>query len=240
MKMPHFLIFFLLTTATGLADEAFQQGVDSYHDSEYASASEAFAASIDAGESAAAHHNRALAFFRENKPGASAWHLERAVLLDPKNESYQFKLAALRQQLGLPSARPEWYLLASQALSQRGWIILLSLAFWLTLAVFWLPRYSARGPNLAIKAVRAIGLVTLLAAGTALTLNRDLPSRGIVLAASATDLHAAPASATPSTGLARPGERGQRIDQHGDYIQINTEGGARGWIAAENFRLVYE
>ncbi|MFU8847380.1 MAG: hypothetical protein ACNA77_01505 [Opitutales bacterium] len=238
MKLRYILL--LLLSATALADDTFQKGLDAYHNAEYAASSQAFALSIEAGETAAAQHNRALALYREGKPGEAAWHLERAVLLDPKNESYQFKLAALRQQLGLPSARPEWYRLASQALSQRSWIILLSLAFWSTLAAFWLPRYSSRGPNLAIKALRLIGLIALLAAGAAHYLNRDLPNRGIVLAASAADLHAAPASAAPSTGLARPGERGRRIDHHKDYIQIETEGGARGWIAAESFRLVYE
>lgn len=240
MKMPHLFFFFLFSTVSCFANDAFQKGLDAYHDAEYAKAGQAFASSIETSETAAAHHNRALALYREGKPGEAAWHLERALLLAPRNESYHFKLGALRQQLGLASARPEWYRLASQALSQRNWIIVLSLACWSTLAAFCLPRYSEHRPNLTIKAVRLIGLIALLAAGAALYLNRDLTSRGIVLSASATKLHAAPASAAPQTGLARPGERGHRVDQHKDYIQIETEGGARGWIPAERFRLVYE
>ena len=226
----------LLTATTALAGAAFQQGIDAYENAEYAAASSAFQDAIDADESAAAHHNRALALFQQGQPGQAAWHLERALLLAPYNESYHFKLGALRQQLSLTAAPPKWYALASQALSQPGWILLLSIAFWITLAACWLPRAGGYPPNLPIKALRIVGLLALLAAASALTLNRHLPGKGIVLSESPTTLRAAPAAAAPQTGLARPGERAQQTDQHGDYIQIKTEGGARGWVRAADYR----
>lgn len=237
MKLT-FLCTFLLAGASALAADSFQKGIDAYQNAEYESAGSAFNAAIEANETAAAHHNRALALYRGGKPGEAAWHLERALLLEPTKEQYHFKLGALRQQLGLTNAPPEWYALASQALSQQGWIILLATSFWIGVAALWLPKISGRRPNLQIKAVRLIGLVALLLAGTALYLNRHLPDRGIVLSAKPASLHAAPASAAPETGLARPGERGQQIDQHGKYIQIETEGGARGWISKAHYRLI--
>jgi tetratricopeptide (TPR) repeat protein len=237
MKIQYILILLLSAVAT-MADDAFQQGIAAYENSEYAAANSAFETALEANETAAAHHNRALALYQEGKPGQAAWHLERALLLEPMNESYHYKLGALRQQLGLNTAPPEWYALASRALSQQGWIILLGIAFWSTLAALWLPSASGYQANLPIKVVRAIGLLGLLAACTALYLNRQLPSKGIVLSETPATLHAAPAAAAPQTGLARPGERGQQIDQYGDYIQIKTEGGSRGWIRTEHYRLI--
>jgi tetratricopeptide (TPR) repeat protein len=237
MKIQHILIL-LLSSVAAMASEAFQQGITAYEDAEYSAASSAFEQALEANESAAAHHNQALALYQQGKPGQAAWHLERALLLEPMNESYHYKLGALRQQLGLNTAPPKWYAIASRTVSQPGWIILLSIACWLTLAALWLPSASGYRANLPIKAVRAIGLLALLAAGTALYLNRHLPSTGIVLSDTPATLHAAPAAAAPQTGIARPGERGQQIDQHGDYIQIQTEGGARGWIRAQDYRLL--
>lgn len=237
MKMISLCIF-LLASASALASDAFQQGVDAYHDSEYATAASAFQEATADGETAAAHHNLALALYQAGKPGEATWHLERALRLEPKNEQYHFKLGALRQQLGLPSSRPDWYALASQILSQQSWIILLSIAFWLTLAAFCLPKASGCQVSLQIKAARAVGLLGLILAGTALYLNRDLPTQGIVLGDTQITLHAAPASAAPQIGLARPGERGQLVDKHGDYLEIKTEGGARGWIEAKHYRLI--
>lgn len=231
-----FLLLLSAATTTTLADDAFQRGIAAYENSEYAAASSAFEDAIAADETAAAHHNRALALYQQGQPGQAAWHLERALLLAPNNESYYYKLGALRQQLGLSAAPPKWYALASQALSQPGWILLLSIAGWITLAACWLPRAGGYPANLPIKSLRIVGLLAMLTAASALTLNRHLPAKGIVLSESPTTLHAAPAAAAPQTGLARPGERAQQIDQHGDYIQIQTEGGARGWVRADEYR----
>ncbi|PXA04915.1 hypothetical protein DDZ13_02825 [Coraliomargarita sinensis] len=232
------LLFFFLSGAAALAEDAFQQGIDAYHDSEYAEASRAFTEAVADKETAAAQHNLALALYREGKVSESVWHLERATLLAPENVEYQFKLGALRQQLGLPNARPEWHELASRILSQQGWIILLSTCFWLTLAAIWLPTAGGCRISLQIKAARTLGLIGLIVAAGALYQSRQLPTQGIVLGPSQVTLHAAPASAAPQVGLARPGERGQKVDQHGDYVEIKTEGGAQGWVRKQNYRRV--
>jgi len=237
MKM-RYLLLFLLAGVSAFAEDAFQRGVDAYHDSEYATAASAFKTAVETNETAAAHHNLALALYRQGKVSESAWHLERALLLEPKKTSYHFKLGALRQQLSLPNARPAWHELASRTLSQQSWVLLLSIAFWITLAALWLPKASGCRISLWIKAGRTIGLIVFIVAVTALYQNRHLATAGVVLGESRITLHAAPASAAPQVGLARPGERGQQVDQHGDYIEIETEGGARGWIEAGHYRLI--
>lgn len=231
----------ILTFTVGsllFSQDTFQKGIDAYHDSEYETAIEAFEQAAAREETAAAQHNLALALYQAGKVGRAAWHLERAHLLDPGNESYYYKLGALRQQLGLFNTSPKWYELASKALSPQGWIILLVTCLWITLAAFLLPVMNGSRTSLPIKAVRALGLIGLVLASVALYLNRGLLSQGIVLANSPSALHAAPASAAPQTGLARPGERGIVVDQHGEYVEIETEGGASGWIHKNLFRKI--
>jgi tetratricopeptide (TPR) repeat protein len=232
------IILFFLTSAAAFAGSAFQKGIDAYHDSEYDAAASAFETAVTESETAAAHHNLALALYRQGKVSESVWHLERATLLAPENVEYQFKLGALRQQIGLPNSRPEWHELAGKALSQQGWITLLSVCFWLTLAALLLPKASGCRISLQIKAARTLGVIGFILAGLALYQSRHLPTQGIVLGESQITLHAAPASAAPQIGLARPGERGQKVDHHGDYIKIKTEGGASGWLQKEQYRLI--
>lgn len=232
------LIVFILTCLSVPADDAFKQGIDAYHDSEYASATSAFKTAVVTSETAAAHHNLALALYQQGKVSESAWHLERAILLEPKNKPYHFKLIAIRQELSLPNSRPKWHELASRLLSQQSWVLILSIACWITVAAIWLPKAGKCRTSLIIKAGRNIGLIVLIVAATALYQNRNLASSGVVLGDSRITLHAAPAGAAPQIGLARPGERGQQVDQHGDYIEIKTEGGARGWIHKKHYRLI--
>lgn len=233
-------LLFILTALTALGEDAFQLGIDAYHDSEYASAAEAFQKAANGEETAAARHNLALAHYQEGKVSEAIWNLERAVLLDPKNVEYQFKLGALRQQLGLPIARPEWHEVAGRALSQQDWILLLCLCFWVTLAAILLPKISGCRVNLYLRAARTLGLIGLIASAVALYHTRHLTSQGIVLSDTPATLHAAPASAAPQSGLARPGERARLIDSHGDYVELETEGGAQGWLRATQYRLVMQ
>lgn len=234
--MSRFLILLLVSLNTLLADEALQRGIEAYHSSEYADAIDAFRESLAAGESSAAHHNLALALYREGKLSQSVWHLERAVLLQPNNKQYQFKLRTLRQQLGLSNESLPWYKIATGTLTQEEWIILLSISFWMAVTAFWLPAISGWRVGLPVKALRGASLFCLFVSACALYLLHPLSRRGIVLTDAPTTLRAAPAEAAPQTGIARPGERGQPLDHFGKYLEIETEGGARGWIEYDLFR----
>jgi tetratricopeptide (TPR) repeat protein len=235
--MKHLFIL-ILSVCTLTASDFFQAGVDAYHESEYEKAVEAFKKASAAQETGAAHHNLALALLQQNRAGEAVWQMERALQLEPTNEQYHYKLGAIRQQLGLNMSRPKWYELAARAISTQAWIILLAVCFWAALAAILLPRCAGLKARLPIKAIRAVSLIGLILASLALYLNRDQHSRGIILTDTPADLHAAPASAAPKTGLARPGERGQALGQFESFVEIQTEGGARGWVRSEKFRLV--
>lgn len=230
-------LFFLISIASAYAD-LFQEGIDAYHESEYAMATKSFENASAEEETGAARHNLALSLYQEGKPSKAVWQLERALLLEPHNEQFHFKLGALRQQLGLYATRPGWHELASQAISSQSWIIILTVSFWLLIAVWLLPRIGGFQTSLPLKAIRYLSLISLLVPASALFLNRHQSSLGIMISETPTELRAAPASAAPQSGLARPGERGQIVDRHNGFVEVETEGGARGWLNEESFRLV--
>ncbi|MGB1127000.1 MAG: tetratricopeptide repeat protein [Opitutales bacterium] len=228
----------LLATGSAIAGTPFQDGVEAYHESEYDASTKAFQEAVKDNETGAARHNLALAYYRIQRPGEAVWQLERALLLEPTSEQYRYKLGALRQQLGLVSERAAWHTLAGKLLSPQAWVILLTISFWLSVGSVLLPRVAGARANLSIQSARLLSGLGLIISLIAIILTWDQSKAGIVIAETPVDLCAAPASAAPRSGLARPGERGSIVDQFKDYVEIETEGGARGWIHAERFRAL--
>ena len=231
-----FLMLFLGVSLS--ANPSFEEAVEAYHESDYATAAAAFEASISKEETGAARHNLALALYHQGDISGAVWQLERALQLEPSNEQFLFKLGALRQQLGLINQKPSWYQIASQSLSIQTWIIIFSVGFWMALAAYLLPKIGGKSGNLLIATARFAGISGIVLSSLALYLQRDQSVRGIILSESPIDLHAAPATAAPQVGLARPGERGKLLDTHNGYIEIQTEGGAVGWVSDRNFRQI--
>jgi hypothetical protein len=87
-----------------------------------------------------------------------------------------------------------------------------------------------------LKLSSGIAATCLLLAVTALTIQITQQPSGIVISKEAVELHHAPASAAPKAGIARPGERARIIDQHKDFLKIETEAAITGWIQVNAFR----
>ena len=218
--------------------DSFQSGIEAYQTGEYATAKTHFSAAVEANETAAARHNLALSHVQLDAPAEAVWQLERAQLLAPFNSEYRYKLAALRQQLGLAPGTPPWYALATEVLPSRKWLMLACISFWVLLAACLLPRRSGRPASIRIKALRTVCVLALFAALPSFALNRVRLQSGTVIASEMASLHTAPAAAAPQSGSARPGERGRIVDQHNDFYAIETEGQVSGWIAKQAFRAL--
>lgn len=224
------------TSFTPLHAQDFEAGIEAYHESEYADAITAFETALESGESAALRHNLALSYYQTGAPAEAAWQLERAVRLAPLNESYLFKLGALRQQLGLYEAPVEWWQSASRVLSQSTWIWIACVSFWCLLAAILLPRFGGSTRPIGLKLLIGLSLVAMTLSVLALGVLSTQKTSGIIASEQAATLHHAPASAAPEIGIARPGERAEVIDQHGDYLKVKTESGITGWMPKEAFR----
>ena len=232
------LLYLIAAVSVFAAEPAFEQGIEAYQNGQYKEAKAQFTAAPDAGETAAARHNLGLAHFQLGAPAEAVWQIERAQLLAPFNADYRFKLGAIRQELGLFAGAPSWASLASQALSTRNWIILASISFWLLLAACILPRIGGTKPGLWTKSLRVITILILILALPALWLNQRLLQSGTILTDESVSLHAAPASAAPESGTARPGERARILDQYNNFYEIETAGQATGWISKDHFRAL--
>ncbi len=234
-------LFYILTAIAALAatsepDDAFAAGIEAYQKSQYKTAKTQFTAAVEADETAAARHNLGLAQFQLNAPAEAVWQMERAQLLSPFNADYRFKLEAVRQELGLFAGSPQWYLLASEALSTKTWIIIATISFWLLLATLLLPLLGGSKANIRIKTLRFLTIAALILSLPSIWLNLRLLQSGTVITEEDASLHAAPASAAPESGTARPGERARILDQYNNYYEIETEGLAIGWISKDAFR----
>ncbi len=227
-----------LIGATTVHADSFSDGIAAYEQSEYATALQHFEASIAESETAAAQHNMALALFQTGSPAEAAWHIERAVRIDPLNTDYQGKLAALRQQLGLVNSPPQWYTIGAQLLPASTWLLIACLGFWLCLAAYSLPRIGGIRVSMAIKTVRFLSVCSLALALPAIWLHCEANKTGIVISTASAELHTAPASAAPSNGIARPGERARVLDQYNNFFQVETESRIIGWIAQNDFRAL--
>ncbi len=231
----HFLTF-LTSLASLVHANQFQSGLDFYEKGAYQEALEHFKSSLSSGETAALRHNLALTYFQLGEPATAVWQIERALALEPFNGKYQYKLEALRSQLGLLEDKLAWYALAGQSLTLNQWILLAASGFWIVAALYLFPIIGGYRRTSGLKAARivAIGLLGLSVA--AIILQARGRKDGIIIAGEATTLHVAPANAAPETGTARPGERARIIDRHNDFLKIQTEGQATGWIAKDAFR----
>ena len=214
----------------------FQSGIEAYQNAEYETAKTQFNAALDLDETAAAQHNLGLTYLQLASPALAIWHLERAQLLAPFNADYRLKLEAVRQQIGLFAGAPEWYTLVSAAFPTKTWLILTTVSFWLLLAVLILPRLSDTKVSIGLKTLRVISIAALTLSIPSLWINLRILQTGTVITDRVASLHAAPASAAPESGTARPGERARIIDTYKHFYEVETEGLATGWISKDVFR----
>lgn len=221
---------------TSLHADDFAAGIKAYQDGHYAEASTAFERSLAEGEDAAARHNLALSQYQQGHPAEAVWQLERALRLEPLNQKYTLKLAALRQQLGLQKPVTTWWLRAAEVLTERTWTWIACAGFWVLATAILLPRIAGWRRPLLLKLVMSLAAAGLLLGSAALTIRATQQPAGIILSSDAVPLHHAPASAAPEAGLARAGERIRILDQHHQFLKVETEANISGWLHAESLR----
>lgn len=241
----HVMVTFLIaaTVAFAAGDPKplpFEAAIEAHEQGDYAAAKTKFLAALEINETAAARHNLGLTELQLDHPAEAVWQLERGLILDPFNRDYRNKLSLVRKQLGLTASTQEWHLLFSQIVSLNVWTIVATISFWLLLAAWILPKLSGKKASTRIHLIRLFNSLALVLSLTAIWLNLKDLKTGIVLAEETTALHAAPATAAPEIGFARPGERAHVLDQHNDFYQVKTEGSATGWISNNDFRLVHD
>lgn len=233
------LSLLLLLGASNLLaqDQVFEKASALYQNGKYQKALEQFQTLAEAAETPVLHYNLALTELRLEQPAAARWHIERALLLDPLNSKYRQTRTHILDTLQLTEGSPALLETAAQLLSFRDWLWLSALSFWLTLALWLLPRWwSGRAPSLGIKIWRGILILVLLCSLTALWIQQRVLQAGIIIQDTPVSLRSAPASAAPECGVVQPGERLQVIGQHQQFYQVRTRSQLEGWASERDFR----
>jgi tetratricopeptide (TPR) repeat protein len=228
------LLGFLLLGQALHAKDSFQSGIEAYQQGDYAGAEIAFQREVDQRPTGAAYHNLALAQYRLGRLDAAVWQLERALQADPLNEDYHFKLAAVRQQLGLPAAAPAWWQTAARLLPPSAWIWWLCFGGWALLAGLLLPKISRSRFGLLLKVHNSAAAGSIVLAGSALAVSAYSFPSGVALGDEPIPLRHAPASGGPAAGSVRPGERIFLQDRHMGFARVKTESETIGWIKWES------
>ena len=153
------LALVILSPSIG-ADE-FQAGLRAYEEGNYEAAVEAFNQAVEVKETAAARHNLALSAYQSDLPAEAVWQLERALRIEPANKEYQFKLSALRQQLGLSSGQRTWLEKAAYAMRAKQWGWLGTISLWGGVALWIVPICLKAQPARSVKALRFLCLLVL-------------------------------------------------------------------------------
>ena len=236
LRCIHLCLLFLSSLLSPIQADDFQSGLDAYHEAKYAEATEAFDRSLESSENAATRHNLALSLYQQGQAADAVWQLERALRLAPLNKTYIFKLGELRQILGLYDTPTDWWQSAANILAKKILIWIACICFWLVIAALALPRIGGFQRPILLKLSSGIATACLILALTALTIQITQQPSGIVISNEAVDLHHAPASAAPKAGVARPGERAYIIDQHNNFLKVETEAKVTGWIQSRAFR----
>ena len=230
-----YLLAIILSVAPAQADD-FEDGLSAYDESNYIEAATAFQKSLEQNQSAAAHHNLALSLYQQGKPAEALWQLERAVRIAPTNQSYLYKLGALRQQLGLYKLPTTWWQSAANILPHSKWIWVAAVNFWLIIAGVLLPHMAGNRRPIALKLTISFATIAFALSTAAAVIQATQQASGIIISDEPALLHHAPASAAPEAGIARPGERARILDQHKQYLKIQTEANITGWVSAATFR----
>lgn len=224
------------TLAHAAQSTSFQAGIEAHEQGAYETAKMKFNSALETNETGAARHNLALTELKLGNPAEAIWQLERALLLNPLNSDYRSKLNLIQEQLGLAATSPKWYVQLAKLTSQRVWMIIASLSFWLLLALFVLPVISGKKADAKIQFSRLLSLIALVVSLTAIWLNIQHLQMGIVISNETVPLHTAPASAAPEAGFIRPGECARIRDQYNEFYKIESESSATGWISKSEFR----
>ena len=238
----HTLIIFLtgsflpLAPVSAAQSASFQAGIEAYEQGDYATAKTEFSNALETNETAATRHNLALAELQLENPAAAVWQLERALLLDPFNQTYREKLNLVRQQLELSATTPKWYFRIAQLVSPGAWMMIATLSFWPLLAILILPRLNQKKASARTQLACLFSLFTLALSCAAIWQNFKYLRTGIVVSDETRPLHAAQASAAPEIGFVRPGQRARVLDRHNNFYQVRTESSATGWISKDDFR----
>jgi len=232
------LLAFPLATAarTATNEVLFSLGTNACHAGDYGFAVYGFEQSAALLPASGTLQNLGLAEWQRGQPGEAILAWERALWLDPFNQSARTNLRFARKVAQIEAPDLTWYEVVSTWLPGNWWAWIGGTSLWVAVAAAMLPGIM-RFPKAAWhQAVAALGLTVFLLSLPAhlgvLTRSRI----GFVLP-KATPLRLTPTSEAQVLTRLAPGEPARIEHRRGDFILVRTSH-ATGWVEREQFGLI--
>lgn len=228
------------TVSAQLADALgpFETGNRHYQEGAYAEAVHAYEQALASGfESGALYHNLGNAYLRLDQLGQAIRYYEKARRLLPGDARLQHSLAIARSRIDPPMPAlpvPAWRATWEQKIVRHGAFPFFAAGFAFYLAAAGLFGYRtwsrSRDPWLrrTLAATLSLGLV-LLTIAFAVSLDRQLDQRAVVVAG-AVPLHEAPQASDAPARTVPEGVLVRLLTRRGDWIEVRLPDGATGWL----------
>ena len=221
---------------SSFATGGFTDGTTALRNGDYATAAEIFSAAAVQEPSAGAFQNLGLAEWQRGRRGQAVLAWERALWVDPFNESSRENLRFARKVAQIEAPQLAWYEVASTWLPVNAWAWLAGASLWVAIGIVMLPpifRWQRRGWH---QAVAALGLAVFLVCIPAMFGVNTRARIGFVLEKN-TQLRLTPTRDAQTVTMLGAGEPARIERARGNFLLIRTTFG-RGWIGREQFGRV--
>jgi tetratricopeptide (TPR) repeat protein len=216
--------------------ELFNVGVEAYAAGDYAEAASAFRDCVQVRPSSGTLLNLGNAEWQGGRAGEAILAWERALWIDPFNQSARNNLRFARDTAQLESPELTWYEVASTWLPANWWAWIAGGSLWFAVALLVLPGILRRRKAPWHQAVAAVGFGVLLLSLPAHVGTLTRTRLGFVLEKDVL-LRLTPTSEAEAVTRLASGEPGRLVQARGDYVLLQTSR-STGWIRRKEFGLL--
>lgn len=217
--------------------QIFEGAVSAYENGDFEEAKNGFLSLVDQSASEAVFYNLGNTFYQLRDYPSAILFYERAFVLNTGNPDVRANLKITREAAALePVEISRWTDLAFR-LNWSSWGFVLSVAFWTIIAVVLLSR-PTRLPKIWRNTVLLLSLVFLGFSVWSQYIWFKMSERAIVID-SETHLRVAPTASSPLEERIPPGSTVAVKEGYGDFYQVQTRDGDRGWVLASEIETVF-
>jgi hypothetical protein len=217
------------------AEGLFRTGVAAYRTGDYPLAAEAFRESSALQPSSGALQDLGNAEWQQHHTGAAILAWDRALWLDPFNQSARQNLRFARKNVQLEAPDLSWYEVISTWLPVSWWAWIAGLSLWLAVGMGMLPGILRQRKATWHQAVAAVGLMVFLLSVPA-HFGVETRSRiGFVLQKD-TPLRLTPTFEAQALARLAAGEPARLVRTRGIYVLILARG-TLGWVEQDQLGL---
>lgn len=214
----------------------FQNSNTAMIEKDYLRAIESYAECLEMRESANLHHNMGIARYLNGETGLAVLHLEKVSRMSLMKASTQEVLSLIRRSEGLSKPRYTVVQQLTRSLPEWFWLGSLVLGFW---GMLFFGVYLFLLVN-RISVYRDLAILSAIVFFLGITACVGLyeGSRLGVFLADENALKVIPTQKSESFMMIKGGETAKIIRENNGFVFVETTSRVRGWVTAENFKLV--